>query len=79
MAVTKSRPSTLKFSQPTILRPPMRTVRLSGYDSVDRWLATADMRADLDLRTRLPDDQVMCQVFVAVIEVSLFLCPRPST
>ncbi|KAJ7085955.1 hypothetical protein C8R44DRAFT_737114 [Mycena epipterygia] len=70
MAITKSTKSTprnLRFSRPTILRP-MRASRVASYDALDRWLAVADIDPDLQIKTPLPDDKAMCEVFVSVIE-----------
>ncbi|KAJ7078217.1 hypothetical protein C8R44DRAFT_754963 [Mycena epipterygia] len=70
MAITKSTKSTprnLQFSRPTILRP-MRTSRVASYDALDRWLAVTDIDPDLQIKTPLPDDKAMCEVFVSVIE-----------
>lgn len=62
-----------------IVRPmrPMRAVRASKYDPLNRWLAVADMKTapELYMRSPLADDQAMCEVYVSVIEVySLSLC-----
>lgn len=70
MAVTKSNPRALtKFSRPVILRP-MRAVRLTRCDALDRWVATTEFKSDLvSIFPPTPDDQIMCELFVAVIEV----------
>lgn len=73
MAVTKHNRRTLPFSRPTILRP-VRAVRLAPYSALDRWIAAADINPDSELRAPLPDEKVMCEIFVAVIEVGFFLC-----
>ncbi|KAJ7089644.1 hypothetical protein C8R44DRAFT_892327 [Mycena epipterygia] len=67
MAVTKHNRRTLPFSRPTILRP-VRAVRLAPYSALDRWIAAADINPDSELRAPLPDEKVMCEIFVAVIE-----------
>ncbi|KAJ7085959.1 hypothetical protein C8R44DRAFT_893805 [Mycena epipterygia] len=67
MAVTKHNRRTLPFSRPTILRP-VRAVRLAPYSALDRWIAATDINPDSELRAPLPDEKVMCEIFVAVIE-----------
>lgn len=56
--------------QPISVRP-MRGVRPGQYDALDHWLALADLKTapELFLRTPLPDDQTMCEMYMSIIEV----------
>ncbi|KAJ7440082.1 hypothetical protein B0H11DRAFT_1934008 [Mycena galericulata] len=73
MAVTQSIPRILPFSPPTVLRR-MRATCLTRYDPLNRWIGAADMKTSLDLflTAALPPDEVMCQLFVGVVEVESF-------
>ncbi|KAJ7321337.1 hypothetical protein DFH08DRAFT_970194 [Mycena albidolilacea] len=55
--------------QPISVRP-MRGVRPGQYDTLDHWLALADLKTapELFLRTPLPDDQTMCEMYMSIIE-----------
>ncbi|KAJ7801395.1 hypothetical protein B0H14DRAFT_3489650 [Mycena olivaceomarginata] len=69
MAVAKSSPRTLRFTRPKVMRP-VRAVRLVNYDPWNRFVAAANI--DPDPRSCLyawvPEDQIMCEFFVTVIE-----------
>ncbi|KAF8156327.1 hypothetical protein K438DRAFT_1986911 [Mycena galopus ATCC 62051] len=67
MAIVKSS----RAPQPISVSP-MRAVRLGQCDTLNRWLALADMKTapELFIRTPLPDDQAMCEIYVSVIEPS---------
>ncbi|KAF8144158.1 hypothetical protein K438DRAFT_1783119 [Mycena galopus ATCC 62051] len=67
MAIVKSS----RAPQPISVSP-MRAVRLGQCDALNRWLALADMKTapELFIRTPLPDDQAMCEIYVSVIEPS---------
>ncbi|KAJ7785619.1 hypothetical protein B0H14DRAFT_2630379 [Mycena olivaceomarginata] len=67
---------------------PMRGVCPGQYDALDHWLALADLKTapELFLRTPLPDDQTMCEMYMSIIELpdqasahALDARPRAST
>ncbi|KAJ7743886.1 cytochrome P450 [Mycena olivaceomarginata] len=69
MAVAKSSPRTLRFTRPKVMRP-VRAVRLVNYDPLNRFVAAANIDPDPRscLYARVPEDQIMCEFFVTVVE-----------
>ncbi|KAJ7205121.1 hypothetical protein B0H12DRAFT_1243496 [Mycena haematopus] len=69
MAVTRSTPRALaKFSRPRVIRP-VRAVRLTHCNALDRWLATTKLELDpMAIFKPTPDDQIDCEIFVCVTE-----------
>ncbi|KAJ7868441.1 hypothetical protein B0H13DRAFT_1897152 [Mycena leptocephala] len=65
----RSTPRVLKFSRPKILRP-MRAVRLTRCDPLDRWLATVGLKSppDQSLHDPLPSDEVLCALVMSPVE-----------
>ncbi|KAJ6593020.1 hypothetical protein B0H19DRAFT_1055676 [Mycena capillaripes] len=64
-----SKPTSSTYSRPTRVRP-MRPLRLTKCTPLDRWLATADVMLNpgSSLYDPLPDNEVMCELFVCIIE-----------
>ena len=64
MASVKSSP------RPSCVKP-MRAARLRKCDPLDRWLASVTMKTtpEIFLRSPLPDDQAMCEIYISVYEV----------
>lgn len=69
-SMARSTPRVLKFSRPKILRP-MRAVRLTRCDPLDRWLATVGLKSppDQSLHDPLPSDEVLCALVMSPVEV----------
>lgn len=77
MAVAKSSPRTLRFTRPKVMRP-VRAVRLVNYDPLNRFVAAANIDPDPRscLYAQVPEDQIMCEFFVTVVEVGFILFLR---
>ncbi|KAJ7315557.1 hypothetical protein DFH08DRAFT_971905 [Mycena albidolilacea] len=60
--------------QPISVRP-MRGIRPGQYDALDHWLVLTDMKTapELFLRTPLPDNQTMCEMYMSVSKYIFFL------
>ncbi|KAJ7091610.1 hypothetical protein C8R44DRAFT_750513 [Mycena epipterygia] len=68
MAIVKSR---FRTALPTTVHVgPMHAVRAHKYDSLNCWLALANIKSapQVYMHTPLPDDQAMYEVYVSVIE-----------
>ncbi len=77
MAIVKPRRVPLSRQLPTVPLPPMRAVRASKLDNLNRWLAVAELKGfpERFMRSPLPDDQAMVEVYVSSYPVCLLsLC-----